>query len=247
MPNSIASLISINLAVALSLVVSNTGYASEQRILPFQAVFSVGNDFLNAGDAKLTLEENNGLWKYSLITVPRGVFKLTGKGNIAEKSSLLIFSDNGEALFQPESYSYRQDNEARRSVDAAFNWADNSVTYTRRGNTETLDLEEPILDRLSVTLAVMQALKAGFETAEFSVFEHGSIKTIRFSNEGTETLNTQLGSFDTIRVKRQTLGGSSRHSLVWFAPLLDFVPVKLEQYKRGELVARMKLVDLKEP
>ncbi|MBX2838081.1 MAG: DUF3108 domain-containing protein [Gammaproteobacteria bacterium] len=221
-------------------------YANDE-INPFQAVFSVGNDTFHAGDAKLTLIEHEGQWSYSLITKPRGVFKLAGKGNIAENSDLHISNGPAGLVFQPTQYSYRQDNEARRSVDATFDWTSQNLTYTRRGETKTIEIDTPLLDRLSVTLAVMQALKEGFETADFQVFDHGSIKTIRFINQGEQKIETKMGTFDTIHVKRETVGGSSRHSEIWFAPILDYVPVRLEQFKRGDLVARMTLKDLLEP
>jgi hypothetical protein len=32
---------------------------------------------------------------------------------------------------------------------------------------------------------------------------------------------------------------------MWHAPELDYLPVQMEQYKRGDLVARLKLVSLR--
>ena len=104
-----------------------------------------------------------------------------------------------------------------------------------------------MLDRLSVTLppAVMNALRNGFETLELEVFDKDHVKTMRFTNEGTETLDTPMGEVETIRVRGETASGSSRSSLTWFAPELDYVPVRLEQRKRGDLVARLTLTRLK--
>lgn len=232
---------------AIFLLLGLYANTASAEVTPFAAVFSVGNDTFNAGDAKLTLVQNDGVWNYSLITAPKGIFKLAGKGYIAEKSELTITDGEGGPKFKTDVYSYRQDEETKRSVDATFDWNEDSVTYTRRGETKTLQLEEPIMDRLSVTLAVMETLKGGFDTAEFTVFDNGSIETIKFINEGKEELTTKMGSFETIRVRRENAKGSSRHSMVWFAPLLDYIPVRLEQYKRDELVARMSLVDLQEP
>ncbi len=215
--------------------------------LPFSITFTVGNNLLSAGNATLELSETDDGWLYQLRTNPTGVFKLTGKGNITE-SSLLRFDDapDGGLLLRTENYTYRQDNERRRAVDAAFDWDNNTLEWSRRGTTESVSMdEEPVIDRLSVTLAVMSALRQSIDTSSYRVFDNGKLKNVVFEIQGTERLETSLGPMDTIRVLRSNAEGSTRTTLTWFAPELDYVPVKIEQLKRGELVARLTLKSLK--
>ena len=70
-------------------------------------------------------------------------------------------------------------------------------------------LDEPILDRLSVTLAVMSALRRGEERTEYQVFDSGRLKNVIFENEGSETLETSLGTLESVRVLRSNADGSS--------------------------------------
>jgi len=212
----------------------------------FEVSYTVGNDLLSAGSATLSLtEQDAGLWIYQLRTRPTGVFKLTGKGNI-EETALLQFEEREEGFaLLPRSYTYRQDDEKRRAVDATFDREDGKLIWSRRGETGEFELDEPVLDRLSVTLAVMSALRQGEERTEYQVFDSGRLKAVIFEDEGTETLDTSMGTLETVRVLRSNAEGSSRSTVTWFAPSLDFMPVKIEQYKRDDLVARLTLTTLK--
>ena len=239
------------LLVALGSVAAPTparaadGEIRAEDIAPFEVVYDVGNNLITAGIANLSLQRNGDRWVYSLATKPTGVFKLTGKGRIRETSVIDMARSDDMVELRPQSYSYRQDDERRRSVDAAFDWGARELTWSRRGEEITEPFADPVLDRLSVTLAVMNALRYDFETLELEVFDNGRLKTMRFVNEGTETLETRMGEVETIRVRGENAAGSSRSSMTWFAPSLDYVPVRIEQRKRGKLVARMSLVKLR--
>ena len=214
-------------------------------IAPFDVTYDVGNNLVTAGTAKLSFRRDGDAWVYTLSTRPTGVFKLTGKGRIRETSVIDVVRSGDTVQLQPKTYTYRQDEERRRRVDAAFDWDARQLSWARREEAATETFEEPVLDRLSVTLAVMHALREGFEEIELAVFDKDEIKTMRFVNEGNETLETTMGRVETIRVRTENVAGSSRSTKTWFAPSLDYVPVRIEQHKRGELVARLSLTRLK--
>lgn len=210
---------------------------------PFEIEYEVGNNLISAGSATLSLTRVGDEWIYSLTTAPSGIFKLTGKGKIQEISVMNV-SDNEAPL--PQRYTYRQDEEDRRSIDAWFNWDDNEIKIKKRGEEVVEEFNDPILDRLSVTLAIMEQLRTGFTRAELKVFDNGRIKTVVFDNEAIETAKTRLGTTDVIRVRSYNKEGDRRReTITWFAPEFDYVPVKIEQRKRGKLVARLTLSKLK--
>jgi hypothetical protein len=184
------------------------------------------------------------LWSYSLTTKPKGVFKLAGKGYITEQSTFRLAEAGNEVQLQPETYQYRQDDERRRAVDASFDWDKRTLTHVYRGKETTETFTAPVLDRLTVTLLIMNALRNDFDAAEISVFDSGEIKQVAFVNEGIDVLNTPLGQIDTFRVTNRNATGGNRETTTWFAPSLDYLPVKIEHRKRGELVARLSLLRL---
>lgn len=217
------------------------------EITPFRAEYSVGNNLITAGSAILSLQQKDDLWLYSLRTRPEGVFKLTGKGRIQE-SAVIEFAEaaaDGNTV-RPLRYSYRQDDEKKRQVDARFNWSDKTLRWSRRGETGKESLADtPIFDRITVTLVAMNAMRGeGFEQIDFQVFDNGRVKTVRFINEGKEMVDSPQGKIESIRVRSENIDSGRRQTLTWFAPSLDYVPVKIEQLKRGELVARLILTRL---
>lgn len=210
-------------------------------ITPFEVEYDVGNNLITAGSAKLSLKQEGDEWIYSLTTLPAGIFKLTGQGKIQEISVMTVSNQQ----LQPKRYTYRQDEEDKRSIDAWFNWENNELTYRRKGIESTEQLNDPILDRLSVTLSVREQLRKGFEQAAVQVFDNGRIKTILFTNQGTESISTRLGRQNAIKVKSINQGGSKKRvTTTWFAPDLDYVPVVIEQHKEGKLVARLTISKL---
>lgn len=240
---SCASAIALAACAALT---PSIAAAEPATFTPFEVEYEVGNNMISAGSAILQLAKQGDEWVYSLKTKPTGVFKLTGKGKIQEISVFSVSDSTDTLELKPQRYTYRQDEEARRSVDAWFDWNDNQLTYKRRGEEVTEPFSDPVLDRLSVTLTVMDALKTSeFDQAQLKVFDNGRVKTMLFANEGTETVDTRMGPLETIRVRSNAVGGATRHTTTWFAPELDFVPVKIEQYKRDKLVARLTLTKLR--
>ncbi|MFT5895419.1 MAG: hypothetical protein ACI8VW_002294 [bacterium] len=212
---------------------------------PFEVEFEVGNNLITAGTASLLLEKKDKLWHYSLTTQPRGVFKLAGKGNISEISTFKVFTNNDVAELQPQTYRFRQDKERRRAVDAMFDWDSRTIEHTYRGNNVTESFTDPILDRLTVTLLIMNALRHDFQNTELPIFDTGRIKAVEFVYTGPEKLKTRLGNIETVRVINRSATGGSRETTTWFAPSLDYLPVKIEHRKRGELVARLSLIRMK--
>lgn len=235
------------LLVSLTVLASSTLNAQSIKagdLAPFEVVYEVGNNMITAGSARLALSQSNGVWNYSLKTKPRGVFKLAGKGKISEWSQFTTKEADGFINLFAQKYQYRQDNERRREVDGSFDWTGHNITHVYRGNEVTEPFTGHVWDRLTVTLVIMNALRNDFDRAVFAVYDTDEIKEVEFVNEGTETLKTPLGRIDTIKVTNRNAVGGSRETTTWFAPSLDYVPIKIEHKKRKELVARLSLIKL---
>jgi len=230
-------------AISLSLFgAANAQTLQTGDIAPFEVEYEVGNNLISAGTATLKLVQEQDNWTYSLDTKPRGVFKLAGKGLISESSQFNV-ADNGDSVqLQPHTYKFRQDDERRREVDATFDWTAKTITHTYRGTETTESFAEPVLDRLTVTLLIMNALRHDFTRAELPVYDTDKIKLVEFVNDGMEELETPLGEMQTHRVINRNASGGSRETTTWFAPSLDYLPIKIEHRKRGELVARLSLI-----
>lgn len=214
-------------------------------LAPFEVVFEVGNNLITAGTATLLLEKQEDTWRYSLTTKPRGVFKLAGKGNISEVSTFNTVETEDQLELQTQTYQFRQDKERRRAVDATFDWETKIINHVYRGNEVKDSFTDPVLDRLTVTLLIMNSLRNDFERTELPIFDTGRIKAVEFVASGSESLKTPLGNIETLKVMNRNASGGSRETTTWFAPALNYLPIKIEHHKRGELVARLSLIRLK--
>lgn len=226
---------------------ADTAWVLEQSLAPFSASYAVGNDVLQAGKASVMLDKNGANeWVYTLTTEPMGLFKLAGKGRILETSTFAIVDQNNGPIIQPKSYKYRQDNEQKRAIDATFNWGQMQLYFSRGANNTQATLNADTLDRMSMTITLMNKLTTDFESFNLNVFDGGRIKQLQVVNEGTESLSTNLGELTTIRVKTHNLSSSRRETITWFAPALQNLPVQIEQKKDGKLVARLSVSEYTE-
>jgi len=172
----------------------DTAWSLGKPLVPYSARYTVGNDLVEAGQADVALKRGDDTeWTYSLVTRPIGLFKLAGKGHVQESTTFDVVSLDGKSILQPKLYSFRQDKQYKREVDATFNW-DQSQIYYRRGNNKTTgNLNANTLDRMTMTVAMMSTLTPDFKRLTLSVFDGGKLKEVELINEGSETINTSLG------------------------------------------------------
>ena len=213
--------------------------SAELPFQPFTLEYTVGNDSITAGTATISLVDNGDTWTYSLRTRPTGVFKLLRKGRVDE-SSTFSYTDNQQ--IRVHSYSFRQGGESRRNVNADFNCEKNALVSVYRGTNKVHSIDCSTQDRLIVTLSMIQRLKKGQTLTDIPVFSRGAINTYTFDMTGQETIETKFGQLDTYKVVSQSTNNPrQRITTTWFAPELDYFPVRIEQHKAGKLVARMTL------
>lgn len=226
---------------------SDTAWVLDRPLVPYSASYVVGNDIVQAGKARVVLDNIDASeWNYTLTTEPMGLFKLAGKGHVLEISTFDIVNQSNGPTIQPKSYKYRQDNEKKRSIDATFNWGQSQLYFSRGANNTQASLNADTLDRMTMTVAMMSRLTADFESFNLNVFDGGRIKQLQLVNEGTENLETRLGDLVTVRVKTRNLASSRRETITWFAPSLNNLPVQIEQIKDGKLVARLSVSEYTE-
>ncbi len=56
------------------------------------------------------------------------------------------------------------------------------------------------------------------------------VRTYDYVIESTESIDSALGEVTTHRIRQQR-DGSSRHTLIWMAPSINFVTLRMEQHR----------------
>ncbi len=213
---------------------------------PYSAEYQLGNGALDIGRTSMQLEKLDDHWRFASQTRATGVMKLLMEGEVHERSDFTLTTEGIRLL----NYAFRDENKSRRDTSASTDWAAGTLAFSYRGRRGTLPLEdiESLHDRLSSGIAVMLALiderlREGGEALRLEVFDGNEIKPMRFAVTGREHIDTPQGEVEALRVERLR-GEGRRRTLTWYAPSLDYVPVRIEQHKDDKLVVRMSLQKL---
>jgi len=137
------------------------------------------------------------------------------------------------ASFRPLLYQYdRHAENGARNVRVAFDWSDGIVLNTVGGHTWRMAIPAGTFDKLSYLLVLMQDLADGRRSMQYPVADGGQLKRYALRAVGSETLETALGTLETLIIERLR-HADDRHATLWCAPSLGYLPVKLE-HRDGE-------------
>jgi hypothetical protein len=78
----------------------------------------------------------------------------------------------------------------------------------------------------------MRDLARAKTAGTYLIADVDEISAYEYRNEAIETVSTAVGELATYRVSQQRQG-STRHTLLWAAPELHYLPVRIEQRREG--------------
>jgi hypothetical protein len=200
-------------------------------VQPFTAVYQLEWHGIIAGFSTLTLSEAApGMYSYSSVNRARGIFRLAFPDAISEQSTFRMAGGRVEPL------SYREHNGSRanQNVSLDFDWNAGRARGTAAGKSVDQPLEPGTQDPLSVQVELMRDLIAGDPPTHFLLFDRDSAKQYQYTREGTATLETAMGRFETI-IYRSDRPDSDRVMRLWLAPSLGFLPVQAVRWRKGKV------------
>ena len=114
-----------------------------------------------------------------------------------------------------------------------FDWEQGRAVTNAQGGRTELELRAGVLDRASMQVAVMRDMATPEGPGNYALADEDAIKLYSYIRNGQETVNAPSGIVET-EVFVQQREGSSRRLLLWAAPQLAFLPVRMEQQKDGQ-------------
>ena len=207
------------------------------EIKPFTATYQIERSGDAVGEATISLHPiGGGKWKY--ITESKAqVFLFAYRDT--ETSVVTWKGDN----VIPQSFIREREYPTRLTrTEQQFDWA----TKIENGNKDEkkqwkLLLEDDVQERHSHTLMLRRDLRAGATTMQYRISDGGKLRYYKYIVSGEELVNTPAGEFKTLKVERDRDDDNTRQTITWFAPDLDFMPVKLRQIEDGKVQADMLL------
>jgi len=224
--HTLNTLVKTGLYVTSLCIVGFWSSISTADIRPFEATYT------STWDLGISL---SGKAHRSLIQNDDGSLRLTTNASAMvaslNESSLFNYQDN---QIIPLHYTYlRKILNKTRTVEVAFDWPNHKVTNTAQGSDWTMAIVPHTQDKQSVQMRLQLDLASTYtatgQAFSYDVADGGQLKTYKFVADGTDKVDTPLGQFQAVRVKRDRGEDTSRQTWIWFAPEIDFTIVKILQ------------------
>lgn len=214
-----------------------------QELPDFSANYQVMLNGIQAGELKQDLTTNlDGSRKFTSATQAQGLFAFFKPDLVEEISTWVIVNQQ----IQPQHYLYqRSGGKKDKYLKLDFDWQSQQLSIDDKNYPWQLALEPYTLDKLVYQLALMIELNKDQTQYNYRIADGGKIKTYTIDVIGEEMVITPLGKIKAIKLKRLRDETSKRETVLWCAPALNFLPVKLEHTEKDGTVFTANLRQLK--
>lgn len=191
----------------------------------FEVQYTLRYENVRVGEANYELQQQGDTYLYESRSKPAGIAAWFRKERVVEHSRWTWH----EGRVRPLQYLYRRSGgRSERNAELIFDWDSLQVENRVAGHPWQMDIPPDTLDKMVVTLALMQDLASGARDVEYAIADGGKLKTYRFKVVGEERVETPAGSFETLKLERLR-DDNKRYTALWCAPDLHYLPVKLLQ------------------
>lgn len=224
----IALLAALTLAAGQSLAVDLTPHRAEYKVR-----ISVVSGQLNT-----ELLSSEAGYVATHVVKPTGMSRVITRGRMQVSSEFTSAEDGVRPISYHAIDTIRDEPEAR----ITFDWETNEARGTVGEQDVVLQLDGLSHDAVSIQYQLMHDLINDRQNASYVLFDVEKMRVANVRNVGTKSVKTQAGQFDVVGIEHQK-EGSSRTTTLWCAPELDYLPVVIEQHRKGKLNFRASLTE----
>ncbi len=206
---------------------------AETLLTPHQAEYKVKISVLG-GQLNTELRVTPHGYVATHIVKPTGMAKLFARGQISETSQFQSSEDG----IRPVKFS-ADDTLTRDKVKASiqFDWESGEASGTVNDEAVSSTMEELAYDHVSIQYQLMFDLMNGGPSSQYVLFDIDELKTVNVSKIGYRAVKVPAGKFEAIGIQHQAVG-SKRITTMWCVEALDYLPVIIEQHRKGKLKMR---------
>lgn len=211
---------------------------AQGSLTPHSAVYKVKIAVLG-GELRTELVPTATGFEATHIIRPTGMSRMLVGGTIEETS---VFDTVADGV-KPREYR-SQDTLSRDKTTAAvvFDWETGEARGTVNGEDVVSEIEGLAHDRVSIQYEVMQDLLNDTTSDKYTMFELDKLRPVNISIVGEKSVEVPAGQFRVIGIRHQA-EGSKRATTLWCAEDLGFLPVIIEQHRKGKLKVRASLIE----
>jgi hypothetical protein len=211
----------------------------EQQLSTYQASYDVAYKGRRLGvtEFSVTYDDASDSYVFESRTTARGIARLLRPNTVIERSRFKL----RDGTVEPIAFHFEDGSRSGGdNVDIAFDWQSRTASITSADGVANFPLRPGVLDRASLQAALMHDLKRRRDPGPYVLVDGDSLKTYSYSPGERRAVETPAGSFDALALTQER-EGSSRTTLLWVAPDLSYLPVKIEQYRDGEVQTSLTL------
>jgi len=203
----------------------------------------------NVGEMHNALNYEKAVINYTATATAKGVARFFVNAQPKETSMLNWPVNNPGTAPQLQSYVYFIEKKHKKNQQIRLSYNDKNVAQIEghyKNKAYTVESAQPVWSRQFLPLLMSSDLQQNpnIRQNSFSVINKGLIQKYTYTLEAKETLQYQNKPLPVLKFKI-TKKGSHRMSYAWLSRAHYYLPLKIEQYKNGDLNGRMLMTHLK--
>lgn len=212
------------------------GASVAEDLTPHSAEYKVKISVLS-GRLKTRLAKTESGYEANHRIVPAGMSKMFVSGAIEEVSGFEATDDGVLPMRYSSNDTLSRD---KTRADVTFDWSTGAISGTVNDEAIETIVEDITHDRVSIQYELMYDMMNGGASGTYTMFDIDRLKTINVTLIGSKKIKVPFGRFNAVGVQHQTVG-SSRVTTLWCVEELDYLPVIIEQHRKGKLKMRARL------
>lgn len=178
-----------------------------------------------------TTVDENGIRALEYLGNQRFRFKTVAENLLFKIEEIAEFQVDGHQVIPLQYQSTRSNPFKKRKKAVGFDWENMKIHYQDRKRSGSLSLNPPLFDPLTSVLELAKQLQRGNTEIHFKEANGRKIKDRHFKVIGEELLSIPYGKLNTVKIKKVD---DDKETLIWFAPKLDYLAVKVQQQEDNE-------------
>jgi hypothetical protein len=170
------------------------------------------------------------------VVKPTGISRMITRGMMSVSSEFITASDG----VKPVKYHAVDTIRDEPETDIRFDWTTNQASGSVGEDDVVLQLDGISHDSVSIQYELMHDLLNAGPSDTYVLFHVDKLRVANVRNVGTKDVKTKAGQYEVVGIQHQR-EGSSRVTTLWCAPTLDYLPVVIEQHRKGKLNFRATL------
>lgn len=209
--------------------------SATQSLMPHKAEYKVKISLVSGRlNTELRASEDGYVARY--VLKPTGLSRMITRGKMDLTSEFTSECDGVIPVSFKSVDTIRKDPD----VDLRFDWDTNQAKGTIGEEETTLQLDGISHDSVSLQYELMHDMMNGGTSSQYLIFDTDKMRVANVRNVGTRRIKTKAGTFDAVGIQHQK-EGSSRVTTFWTVEKLGYLPVIMEQHRKGKLKFRATL------